>query len=96
MLRLLETIKDSTEAAVDSATVHLENSHRLVGGYIARQARRITSLRDRSSGTGERVTGPSIYDVMRGVNREFGAFGTDVFEIIDDARARRLAERDRS
>ena len=32
--------------------------------------------------------------MLRGVNREIGEFGTDVFEIIDDARARRAVDKD--
>ena len=105
MLKLLETIKDSAESTFDSAASRVENVHRLISGYVGGQARR---LRGRNSVTdaddparpphGARNSGdapdqPSIYDVIRGVNREIGEFGTDVFEIIDDARARRTAEK---
>lgn len=94
MLKLLETFKDSAESAVDSAMVRLENCHRLVGGYLARRVPGGTHLpvaikRDRARPSG------SIYDLLRGLNREIGEFGTDVFQIIDDARTRRQVEKTR-
>lgn len=94
MLKLLETLKDSTESAVDSAVLRMENCHRLIGGYLScrlEQRRRLPTI----VGADQRGSARSIYDVLRGVNREIGEFGTDMFEIIDDARARRQAERSR-
>lgn len=96
MLKLLETVKDSAESTFDSAASRVENVHRLIGDYVGGQAGR---LRGRSAGgAADRAASanparPTIYDVVRGVNRELGEFGTDVFEIIDDARARRRAEK---
>ena len=98
MLKLLETLKDSAESTVDSAASRVENVHRLISGYVGSQARR---LRGRSrADASTNVDSPAqnadstIYDVLRGVNREIGEFGTDVFEIIDDARARRAVDKD--
>jgi len=93
MLKLLETLKDSAESTFDSAASRVENVHRLIGGYIGDQARRV---RGRGKPAPERDADENranIYDVIRGVNREIGEFGTDLFEIIDDARARRHAEK---
>lgn len=95
MLKLLETVKDSAESTFDSAASRVENVHRLIGDYVGGQTSR---LRGRSSDAAKRFESgdparPTIYDVVRGVNRELGEFGTDVFEIIDDARARRRAEK---
>ena len=98
MLKLLETLKDSAESTVDSAASRVENVHRLISGYVGSQARR---LRGRSRADAPTSVDSSaqdadstIYDVLRGVNREIGEFGTDVFEIIDDARARRAVDKD--
>lgn len=105
MLKLLETLKDSAESTFDSAASRVENVHRLISGYVGGQARRLS--RQNSSRANERPstqadsacadTRPrkdaNIYDVIRGVNREIGEFGTDVFEIIDDARTRREIEK---
>ncbi|MBO9469747.1 hypothetical protein J7355_06515 [Endozoicomonas sp. G2_2] len=98
MLKLLETLKDSAESTVDSAASRVENVHRLISGYVGSQARR---LRGRSRADAPpNVDSPAqnadstIYDVLRGVNREIGEFGTDVFEIIDDARARRAVDKE--
>ncbi|MES1926404.1 hypothetical protein [Salinisphaera sp. T31B1] len=92
MLKLLETFKDSAESTLDSAASRVENVHRLIGGYVGERARRLTGRprADDATAPGSRA---NIYDVIRGVNREIGEFGTDVFEIIDDARARRDAEK---
>lgn len=92
MLKLLETVKDSAESAVDSAVIRIENCHRLVSGYWSVRRRRqggraLLASREPAAG--------SIYDLLRGLNREVGEFGTDVFQIIDDARARRRAEKTR-
>ena len=98
MLKLLETLKDSAESTVDSAASRVENVHRLISGYVGSQARK---LRGRSRADAPtNVDSPvqnadsTIYDVLRGVNREIGEFGTDVFEIIDDARARRAVDKE--
>ena len=98
MLKLLETLKDSAESTVDSAASRVENVHRLISGYVGSQARR---LRGRSRAdappnvdSSAQNADSTIYDVLRGVNREIGEFGTDVFEIIDDARARRAVDKD--
>ncbi len=88
MLKLLETLKDSAESTFDSAALRVENVHRLIGGY-ARQYR--PGLKREADDTPAEKA--SVYDVIRGVNRELGEFGTDVFEIIDDARLRRAAEK---
>jgi hypothetical protein len=96
MLKLLETLKDSAESTFDSAASRVENVHRLISGYVGGQTRRLRGKNKRkpdapdgaSPSAGERKDA-NIYDVIRGVNREIGEFGTDVFEIIDDARARR-------
>ena len=101
MLKLLETLKDSAESTFDSAASRVENVHRLISGYVGGQARRLRGARrpeadDARDGESPRASQPrdaSIYDVIRGVNREVGEFGTDVFEIIDDARTRRAIEK---
>lgn len=94
MLKLLETLKDSAESTFDSAASRVENVHRLIGGYVGGQARRLRGApkTDAAADASDNPR-PTIYDVVRGVNRELGEFGTDVFEIIDDARARRHAEK---
>lgn len=98
MLKLLETLKDSAESTVDSAASRVENVHRLISGYVGSRARR---LRGRSRAdappnvdSSAQNADSTIYDVLRGVNREIGEFGTDVFEIIDDARARRAVDKE--
>jgi hypothetical protein len=105
MLKLLETLKDSAESTLDSAASRVENVHRLISGYVGVQARKLRGSetnRDTDSnaaadpdpsGTTPSEHDASIYDVVRGVNREIGEFGTDVFEIIDDARARRSIDK---
>ncbi|MES1949974.1 hypothetical protein S4A8_03913 [Salinisphaera sp. S4-8] len=100
MLKLLETLKDSAESTFDSAASRVENVHRLISGYVGGQTRRLRGARrpeaDPRDGQSPRSSQPrdaSIYDVIRGVNREIGEFGTDVFEIIDDARTRRAIEK---
>jgi hypothetical protein len=102
MLKLLETLKDSAESTFDSAASRVENAHRLISGYVGDKARRLrggtnTKPTPRSAGKpapgSARADDPNIYDVVRGVNREIGEFGTDVFEIIDDARARRAVDK---
>ncbi|MDA3921745.1 MAG: hypothetical protein PF501_13845 [Salinisphaera sp.] len=99
MLKLLETIKDSAESTFDSAASRVENVHGLVGRYVTGRTRRLRGRAepryDKDSPDSQPVD-LNIYDVIRGVNRELGEFGTDVFEIIDDARARRRAERHQS
>ncbi|KEZ79207.1 hypothetical protein C41B8_00620 [Salinisphaera hydrothermalis C41B8] len=94
MLKLLETLKDSAESAFDSAVVRLENCHHLVGGYLSTR-RRSRSQLPVVVGRRDEYGAGSIYDLLRGLNREIGEFGTDVFQIIDDARARRQAEKTR-
>lgn len=106
MLKLLETLKDSAESTFDSAALRVENVHRLISGYVGGQVRRLrgpnkndapsappADAPNATAASGEPSEQTNIYDVIRGVNRELGEFGTDVFEIIDDARARRLAEK---
>lgn len=93
MMGLLETLKDSAESTFDSAVHHVENVHQLIGGYVGDKTRRLSRGR-RPQSSNERVSASSIYDVVRGVNREIGEFGTDVFEIVEDARARQTVERD--
>ncbi|HET7314450.1 hypothetical protein [Salinisphaera sp.] len=94
MLKLLETVKDSAESTVDSAVVRLENCHRLVGEYLSSRRRRSSRLPIATRSRDLRAE-ESIYDLLRGLNREIGEFGTDVFQIIDDARARRQADKSR-
>ncbi|MES1932200.1 hypothetical protein T35B1_06300 [Salinisphaera shabanensis T35B1] len=96
MLKLLETLKDSAESTFDSAASRVENVHRLISGYVGGQTRRLRGKdkqtrveADRAPPSARAGEDTNIYDVIRGVNREIGEFGTDVFEIIDDARARR-------
>jgi len=97
MLKLLETLKDSAESTFDSAASRVENVHRLVGRYVGGQAGRLRGGRSqREDDDAQDSTRPNIYDVIRGVNRELGEFGTDMFEIIDDARARRRKDHDES
>lgn len=93
MIGLLETLKDSAESTFDSAVHHVENVHQLIGGYVGDKARWLSRGR-RWPSDDDRASETSIYDVVRGVNREIGEFGTDMFEIAEDARARQTAERD--
>lgn len=109
MLKLLETLKDSAESTFDSAALRVENVHRLIGGYVGDQARKLRGAAPKPTQRSSSDPDPqaadqpeaadtqgdsNIYDVVRGVNREIGEFGTDVFEIIDDARARRAVDKD--
>lgn len=110
MLKLLETLKDSAESTFDSAAARVENVHQLIGRYVGGQAKRVRGLSAGSDDTKaddqptdpdvtetkDEQADPNIYDVLRGVNREVGEFGTDLFEIVDDARERRRVERDES
>ena len=93
MLKLLETLKDSAESTFDSAALRVENVHRLIGGYVGDRARRVRGQAKPEASQTTDHGRASIYDVIRGVNREIGEFGTDLFEIIDDARARREADK---
>lgn len=105
MIKLLETLKDSAESTFDSATLRVENIHRMIGDYArqhvpGRRRRGPENPADEFAGEptdagGHRRRGATVYDVIRGVNRELGEFGTDVFQIIDDARKRRAAEKKR-
>lgn len=94
MLALLETLKDSVESAADSAVVRFENCHRLISGYVSSRSRRGAGS-PRAMVHRDSWPATSVYDLLRGLNREAGEFGTDVFQIIDDARARRQAEKSR-
>lgn len=108
MLKLLETLKDSAESTLDSAAARVENVHRLISGYVGIQAGKLRGAapepakrqnRDDNAAADQPATAradrdTNIYDVVRGVNREVGEFGTDVFEIIDDARARRALDKE--
>ena len=96
MLKLLETLKDSAESSFDSAALRVENVHRLIGGYVGARARLLRGQTKPEATPAKSPDDASIYDVIRGVNREIGEFGTDMFEIIDDARARREAEKQAS
>lgn len=110
MLKLLETLKDSAESTFDSAASRVENVHQLIGRYVGSQAKRLRGSSAKPADTeaseepadpntietGEKPADPNIYDVLRGVNREVGEFGTDLFEIVDNARERRRVERDES
>lgn len=110
MLKLLETLKDSAESTFDSAAARVENVHQLIGRYVGSQAKRVRDLSGGSADTraddkpsdpetseaSDKPSDPNIYDVIRGVNREVGEFGTDLFEIVDNARERRRVERDES
>lgn len=79
MVTRLEILKDSVEESVTSGVARVGNIHGLISGY-ARQVLR--GERDRHT----------IYDVIGGVTREVGGFGTDLFEIVETGRR---ADRDR-
>lgn len=98
MIKLLETLKDSAESTFDSATLRVENIHRMIGDYArqhvpGRSRGRTGNQTDDSTAQPGHQTHATVYDVIRGVNRELGEFGTDVFQIIEDARFRRAAEK---
>lgn len=92
MMNLLETLKDSAESGLDSATSHVENIHGLIGGYVRQHVPGAKTTDEHANADAGHDT---VYDVIRGVNREIGAFGTDIFEIIDDARMRYTTESER-
>lgn len=91
----LETFKDSAESGLDSATTRVENIHRLISSYVRHQVPGLKRQNTEDDDDGTNVQAESVYDIIRGVNREIGEFGTDVFEIIEDARMRHEAENER-
>jgi hypothetical protein len=77
MLHVIETLKDTLQAAVDQGASRVERIHNLVVDYVRQHADLVQGR--------EVVDRKSVYDLVRAVNREIGEMATDVFEMIEDA-----------
>lgn len=87
MIDKVEVIKDTVQVAVDSGTQRLERIHNMIADYAAQHVREIR---------GEDVIDRrSIYDLVRGINRELGEAATDLFELAEAAQ-QRLQSRDKT
>ena len=86
MIEKVETLKDTLQVAVDSGAARLERIHAMIADYAAQHVREIR---------GEDVIDrKSIYDLVRGINREVGEAATDLFEMIEDAQRAQAARRE--
>lgn len=86
MIDRIETLKDTVQVAVDSGTRRLERIHVMIADYAAQHVREIRGE--------DIIDRQSIYDLVRGINRELGEAATDLFEMAEGAQ-RALAARQR-
>lgn len=88
MIEKAESLKDTLQVVVDSGTVRIERIHNMIADY-ARQ--HVQDIR------GEDVIDrKSIYDLVRGINRELGEAATDLFEMAENARLAAEAKRNKA
>jgi len=78
MIEKIESLKDTLQVAVDNGAERLERIHNMITDYAAQHVREVK---------GEDVIDrKSIYDLIRGINRELGEAATDVFEMVENSR----------
>lgn len=88
MIEKAESLKDTLQVVVDSGTVRIERIHNMIADY-ARQ--HVQDIR------GEDVIDrKSVYDLVRGINRELGEAATDLFEMAENARLAAEAKRNKA
>lgn len=88
MIEKIESLKDTLQVAVDTGSERLERIHGMIADYAAQHVREIK---------GEDVPDrKSIYQVIRGINRELGEAATDLFEMVDNARLASAAKNDKN
>lgn len=88
MIEKVESLKDTLQVVVDSGTVRIERIHNMIADY-ARQ--HVQDIR------GEDVIDrKSVYDLVRGINRELGEAATDLFEMAENARLAAEAKRNKA
>jgi hypothetical protein len=78
MIEKIESIKDTLQSAVDNGTERLERIHNMISDYAAQHVREVKGE--------EIIDRKSIYDLIRGINREIGEAATDVFEMLENAQ----------
>lgn len=78
MIEKIETIKDTLQSAVDNGTQRLERIHNMISDYAAQHVREVKGE--------EVIDRQSIYDLIRGINREIGEAATDAFEMLENAQ----------
>lgn len=84
MIEKIETIKDTLQVAVDTGAERLERIHNMITDYAAQHVRDVKGE--------EVIDRKSIYDLVRGINRELGEAATDLFEMVESSQ-RALAAR---
>ena len=78
MIEKIESIKDTLQVAVDNGAERLERIHNMITDYAAQHVRDIK---------GEDVIDrKSVYDLIRGINRELGEAATDVLEMVENSK----------
>jgi len=88
MIEKVESLKDTLQVAVDSGTVRIERIHNMIADYARQHVQEIR---------GEDVIDrKSIYDLVRGINRELGEAATDLFEMAENARLAAEAKRNKA
>lgn len=78
MIEKIESIKDTLQSAVDNGTERLERIHSMIADYAAQNVRELKGE--------DIIDRKSIYDLIRGINREIGEAATDVFEMLENAQ----------
>lgn len=88
MIEKAESLKDTLQVVVDSGTVRIERIHNMIADYARQHVQEIR---------GEDVIDrKSIYDLVRGINRELGEAATDLFEMAESARLAAEAKRNKA
>lgn len=78
MIEKVETLKDALQEVVDNGTARVERIHNMIADYAAQHVREIRGE--------EIVDRKSVYDLVRGINRELGEAATDLFEMVENAQ----------
>lgn len=86
MIEKMETIKDTLQVAVDTGAERLERIHNMITDYAAQHVRDIKGE--------EVIDRKSIYDLVRGINRELGEAATDLFEMVESSQRALAARKD--
>lgn len=84
MIDKVEVVKDTLQSVFDSGTERLERIHNMIADYAAQN---VSEIRGEDA-----IDRKSIYDLIRGINREIGEAATDAFEMLENAQ-RSLAAR---
>lgn len=88
MIDKIESVKDTLQVVVDSGTERLERIHNMISDYAAQHVKEVK---------GEDVIDrKSIYDLVRGINRELGEAATDLFEMVENARLASEARKEKT